>query len=76
MKFYRVIPTYSEIVIYFFVLDNKSLCPITTRSKVNYFELVLRDVTLVQSPVEQELLASVWDHCYPSIMKNFDSYNW
>ena len=48
------------------------LLPAATQFKANSFELVLLVAGLVQSPVREVLLVSVWDRWQPSIVGNVD----
>ena len=46
---------------------------VLTRFRVRNFKFVLRNAALVQSPVREDFLVSVWDWCQPSIVRNSDN---
>ena len=68
----KVSPTIDNLYVILF----KIIYPghVVTRFKICYFENVIQDAMLIQSPVGEELLASVWDRRQSSTVSNLGSY--
>ena len=67
MKLYR------RFLNIFGVLPRVNHCAprVITQFNTQCFEIVLRDTTLVQSPVGEEFSVSLWNQCQPNIVRNF-----